>query len=121
MPLWLQGAFESAQAALLSAVLVVLPLVAVWWADGFKDRTPDALAQLAGQAWLIIHAVPLTLVAGMGHLFLGSVDLPLLLSLLLGSIPGIILGSYFSVRMPEAVLRLLLATILVIVGGRLVF
>ncbi|MDQ6754770.1 MAG: DUF6350 family protein [Actinomycetota bacterium] len=61
MPLWLQGVFESAQAAIFSAVLMVLPLVAVWWADGFRDRTPDALAQLAGQAWLIIHGVPLTL------------------------------------------------------------
>ncbi|HSU71946.1 MAG TPA: DUF6350 family protein, partial [Micrococcaceae bacterium] len=61
MPLWLQGVFESAQAAVISAVLVVLPLVAVWWAGGFQDRTPDALAQLAGQAWLIIHGVPLAL------------------------------------------------------------
>jgi hypothetical protein len=61
MPLWLQGVFESAQAAVISAVLVVLPLVAVWWAGGFQNRTPDALAQLAGQAWLIIHGVPLAL------------------------------------------------------------
>ena len=69
----------------------------------------------------IAHAVPLTLVAGLGHLALGSVDLPLLVSLLLGSLPGIAIGSHFSARMPDAVLRLLLAAILTFVGGRLVF
>ena len=51
----------------------------------------------------IAHAVPLTLVAGAGHWWLGSVDVPLLASLLSGSIPGIILGSYLSARVPDAV------------------
>ena len=69
----------------------------------------------------IAHAVPLTLVAGIGHWWLGSVDWPLLSSLLTGSIPGIILGSYLSARVPDAVLRPMLATVLVIVGSRLVF
>jgi uncharacterized protein len=69
----------------------------------------------------IAHAVPLTLVAGVGHWWLGSVDWPLLTSLLSGSIPGIILGSYLSARIPDAVLRPILATVLCIVGGRLVF
>ncbi len=69
----------------------------------------------------IAHAVPLTLIAGMGHLMLGSVDGPLLVSLLLGSVPGIILGSYLSLRMPDAVLRMLLAAVLTLVGARLVF
>jgi uncharacterized membrane protein YfcA len=68
----------------------------------------------------IAHAVPLTLVAGAGHWWLGSVDLPLLTSLLSGSIPGIILGSYLSARVPDAVLRPILAGVLCIVGGRLV-
>jgi uncharacterized membrane protein YfcA len=68
----------------------------------------------------IAHAVPLTLVAGAGHWWLGSVDVPLLTSLLSGSIPGIILGSYLSAHVPDAVLRPLLATVLCIVGGRLV-
>jgi uncharacterized membrane protein YfcA len=68
----------------------------------------------------IAHAVPLTLVAGVGHWWLGSVDWPLLTSLLSGSIPGIILGSYLSARIPDAVLRPILATVLCIVGGRLV-
>ena len=69
----------------------------------------------------IAHAVPLTLVAGIGHWWLGSVDWPLLSSLLAGSIPGIILGSYLSTHVPDTVLRPMLAGVLVIVGGRLVF
>ena len=69
----------------------------------------------------IAHAVPLTLVAGIGHWWLGSVDWPLFSSLLSGSIPGIILGSYLSARIPETVLRPMLATTLVIVGGKLAF
>jgi uncharacterized membrane protein YfcA len=69
----------------------------------------------------IAHAVPLTLVAGIGHWLLGSVDWSLLTSLLSGSIPGIILGSYLSSKVPDWVLRPILATVLVVVGGRLVF
>jgi uncharacterized membrane protein YfcA len=69
----------------------------------------------------IAHAVPLTLVAGVGHWWLGSVDWPLLASLLCGSIPGIVLGSYLSARVPDAVLRPILAGVLCVVGGRLVF
>ena len=61
MPLWLQGVFESAQAAILSALLVALPLVVVWATGGFANSQPDALARLAGQAWLLIHGVPLEL------------------------------------------------------------
>ena len=69
----------------------------------------------------IAHAVPLTLVAGVGHWWLGSVDWPLLMSLLAGSIPGIVLGSFLSAHIPDAVLRPILAATLVVVGGRLVF
>lgn len=68
----------------------------------------------------IAHAVPLTLVAGFGHWFLGSIDWHLVGSLLFGSLPGIVLGSYVSVRVPETVLRLTLATTLIIVGSKLV-
>ena len=68
----------------------------------------------------IAHAVPLTLVAGMGHWVLGLTDLSLLSSLLVGSIPGIILGSYAAPRMPDTALRYFLAGTLVVVGGRLV-
>jgi hypothetical protein len=69
----------------------------------------------------IAHAVPLTLVAGIGHWWLGSVNWLMLGSLLSGSIPGIVLGSYLSAHIPDAVLRPLLAAVLCIVGGRLVF
>lgn len=67
----------------------------------------------------IAHAVPLTLVAGIGHWALGSVDWALMGVLLIGSLPGIIIGSYFAVRVPETVLRLLLASVLILVAGKL--
>ncbi|MBM7405611.1 MULTISPECIES: sulfite exporter TauE/SafE family protein [Sphingomonas] len=67
----------------------------------------------------IVHAVPLTLVAGLGHLSLGNVDAPLLGGLLLGSIPGIIAGSLFASRASDRVLRPTLALVLVITGMRL--
>ena len=69
----------------------------------------------------IAHAVPLTLVAGTGHWALGSVDWALMGVLLIGSLPGIIIGSYCAVRVPETVLRLLLASILILVAGKLGF
>jgi uncharacterized membrane protein YfcA len=69
----------------------------------------------------IAHAVPLTLVAGLGHWWLGSVNWPLLASLLCGSLPGIVLGSHIAVRVPETVLRGTLAAVLTVVGARLVF
>jgi uncharacterized membrane protein YfcA len=68
----------------------------------------------------LAHAVPLTLVAGLGHWMFGSVDWTLLLSLLVGSLPGIYLGSHFVGRVPETILRFLLAAILMLVGGRLI-
>jgi uncharacterized membrane protein YfcA len=67
----------------------------------------------------IAHAVPLTLVAGIGHWALGSVDWALMGVLLIGSLPGIVIGSYFAVRVPETVLRLLLASVLILVAGKL--
>ena len=67
----------------------------------------------------IVHAVPLTAVAGMGHLSLGTVDIVLLGSLLLGSLPGIYIGSHLSSKLPEGILRPLLATMLLIIGTRM--
>jgi len=69
----------------------------------------------------IVHAVPLTAVAGMGHMALGTVDFVLLGSLLLGSLPGIYIGSHLSAKVPEKVLRPLLATMLLIIGLKMVF
>jgi uncharacterized protein len=68
----------------------------------------------------IAHAVPLTLIAGIGHWILGSIDWHLLGSLLAGSLPGVLIGSYVSARVPDAVLRFTLATALFLVAGRLV-
>jgi len=68
----------------------------------------------------IAHAVPLTAVAGLGHMTLGTVDLVLLGSLLLGSLPGIYIGSHLAAKVPEKVLRPLLAVMLLIIGTRLV-
>ena len=67
----------------------------------------------------IVHAVPLTLVAGLGHLFIGNFNLLLLLNLLAGSIPGIIIGSMLASKVPEKMLQPLLACVLVIAGWRL--
>jgi uncharacterized protein len=67
----------------------------------------------------IAHAVPLTLVAGAGHWMIGAVDWHIMGSLLAGSLPGIVLGSYVAIRVPERALRLVLAATLVIVAGRL--
>lgn len=67
----------------------------------------------------IAHAVPLTLVAGIGHWVLGEIDWHLMGVLLLGSLPGIMVGSYSAVRVPERVLRLALAVILIVVSGRI--
>ena len=67
----------------------------------------------------IAHAVPLTLVAGAGHWLLGAVDWHLMGVLLLGSLPGIIIGSYAAVRVPQTVLRVALASILIVVAGNI--
>jgi uncharacterized membrane protein YfcA len=67
----------------------------------------------------IAHAVPLTLVSGLGHLMLGSVDLFLLGALLLGSIPGVILGSLALARTNDRVIRMVLAAVLLVVTVRL--
>jgi uncharacterized protein len=67
----------------------------------------------------IAHAVPLTLVAGLGHWALGAIDWHLMGELLIGSLPGIAIGSYGAVRVPEKVVRLALAAILIVVSGKI--
>jgi uncharacterized membrane protein YfcA len=67
----------------------------------------------------IAHAVPLTLVAGTGHWIIGTVDWHLMGSLLAGSLPGIFIGSYLAVRVPEKALRLVLAATLIVVASKL--
>ena len=67
----------------------------------------------------IAHAVPLTLVAGIGHWAMGEVNWPLIGILLMGSLPGIVLGSYAALRVREAALRLTLAAVLILVAGKI--
>lgn len=68
----------------------------------------------------IAHAVPITLIAGLGHAALGNVDYPLLASLLVGSLPGILVGAHLAARIPEGLLRHSLAAVLLLAGGKLV-
>jgi uncharacterized membrane protein YfcA len=68
----------------------------------------------------IAHAVPLTFFAGIGHLFLGSIDVHLLVALLIGSLPGITIGSHLAARVPDRVLRPVLASTLALTGARLI-
>ncbi|MDH0302149.1 MULTISPECIES: sulfite exporter TauE/SafE family protein [unclassified Pseudomonas] len=69
----------------------------------------------------IAHAVPLTLVAGLGHAGMGNMDWSLLGYLLLGSLPGIYLGSHLTGRVSDRVLRPCLATMLLLIGYKLAF
>jgi uncharacterized membrane protein YfcA len=75
------------------------------------------VARLVGSD--IAHAVPLTLIAGLGHWAMGSVDFGLLLSLLIGSIPGIIAGSLIATRLSDRALVPILASTLAVVGIKL--
>ena len=68
----------------------------------------------------IAYAVPLTLVAGLGHASLGSVDWSLLVKLLAGSLPGIWIGSHLMARTPERAIRSLLSLLLAYAGLKLI-
>jgi uncharacterized membrane protein YfcA len=69
----------------------------------------------------IAHAVPLALIASIGYGQQGHIDWPLLASLLAGSLPGIIIGSLVATRIPDRVIRPLLAVILFLIGVKLFF
>ncbi|MBP0621348.1 sulfite exporter TauE/SafE family protein [Cupriavidus consociatus] len=75
-------------------------------------------AEVAGTD--IAYAVPLTAIAGLGHVWLGTVNWNLLLALLVGSIPGIWLGAQLSRALPERLVRAALATTLTLVAIKLV-
>ena len=68
----------------------------------------------------IAHAVPLTAIAGLGHLHFGSVDFNLLFGLLAGGIPAIYLGSLIGKNLPDRVLRPLIAILLLAMGIKLI-
>jgi len=69
----------------------------------------------------IVHAIPLAVFAGLGHLLIGNVDFGLLGHLLMGSIPAVILGAMLSTRIPHGLLRGVLALVLLVVGGKLIW
>lgn len=64
----------------------------------------------------VFHAAMLTTAAAIGQFYVGKVNLPLVGNLLIGSIPGVLLGSMLSARLPEKVVRPVLATVLFISG-----
>ena len=68
----------------------------------------------------ILHAAALLYVAGTGHIIAGNVDMGVVGWLLIGSIPGVLIGSHYSVHIPESILRLALACVLAISGLKLV-
>lgn len=69
----------------------------------------------------LAHAVPLTLVAGLGHMALGNVNYALLFALLIGSLPAILLGTKVATRLPDRILHPLLASTLFALGVKYAF
>jgi uncharacterized membrane protein YfcA len=69
----------------------------------------------------IAHAVPLTLIAGVGHLLGGTINPALLVALLIGSLPGIMLSSALAPRLPDTALRIVLALTLIAAATKLLF
>jgi uncharacterized protein len=68
----------------------------------------------------IFHAAALLWVAGFGHLVAGNVDLRTMAWLLTGSIPGVLISSHFTLRVPDRALRLGLASVLMLSGIKLI-
>lgn len=69
----------------------------------------------------IAHAVPLTLIAGIGHFFNDNIDFKLLAGLLIGSLPAVHLGSKAAARVPNSILQPILATLLIGIGIKFAF
>lgn len=67
----------------------------------------------------IVHAIPLAVFAGMGHLLIGNVNFTLLGNLLLGSAPAVVIGAILSSKLPHGLLRLALAVVLLSIGAKL--
>ena len=67
----------------------------------------------------IVHAIPLAMFAGLGHLLIGNVNFSLLGNLLVGSVPTVVVGAMLSARLPHAWLRGALAVVLLSIGLKL--
>jgi uncharacterized membrane protein YfcA len=129
---WLKPRFGAVSEARLAALTTVLGIVL-----GVLVSLTSVGAGALGMTALIVlypklpinrlvgsdiaHAVPLTLLGGLGHWYLGGVNFSLLVSLLIGSIPGIIVGSLIATRVSDKVLSPILAVVLAIIGMRLLF
>lgn len=114
LPTAVLGAVIGALVALTSVGAGVLGLVALFFLYPLLPAK-----QLVGAD--IAHAVPLTLVAGLGHAAIGNVNWTLLGSLLIGSLPAIHLGAAVAHRLPERVLRSFLATMLFAIAVKLLW
>ena len=121
----LQGTTLAAATVLVGAVLGTLVTISSIGAGAIGATILVLLyprlspAEIAGTD--IAYAVPLTAIAAFGHWWLGSIDWELLATLLLGSVPGITIGSLAARAIPEKILRGLLATTLTAVAAKLVF
>lgn len=69
----------------------------------------------------LAHAVPLTLIAGLGHMHLGTTDYSMLGWLLVGSIPGIYLGTKLGLKLPDKVVKTAIAIMLLVIGVSMLF
>ena len=116
-------AFYAARVGVLDPGRTAVLTIAVGAALGVLVTISSVGAGALGVTALLLlyRDLPLTLVAGLGHWVLGSIDWALLGSLLVGSLPGIVFGSYVSVRLPALALRLLLAAVLFLVAAQLLF
>lgn len=69
----------------------------------------------------LAHAVPLTAIAGLGHVQLGNIDFRLLIGLLIGSLPGVWLGSHIGAKIPERIVTTAIAIMLLLIALLLIF
>ncbi|MCB9162907.1 MAG: sulfite exporter TauE/SafE family protein [Flavobacteriales bacterium] len=122
-------AFKSAQAPLTVAAGAVLGLLVTLTSVGagalgavfLVYLYPLRLTPPRLVATDIVHAIPLALFAGSGHLLIGNFDVGLLGNLLLGSIPAVIIGALISAKVPHGLLRTMLVVVLLIVGAKLLW
>jgi hypothetical protein len=117
----LKGRLTIAAGALLGVIVTLTSVgAAAIGAVLLAQLYPKRLTPARLVASDIVHAVPLTLVAGLGHLLIGDVDFRLLGTLLVGSVPGVILGAVVSPHLPHRLLRRLLAIILMLVSIKMI-
>lgn len=110
---WLTGLLLGAVVTITSIGAGVLGTIAL-----FMLYPTMRIHRLVGTE--IAHAVPLTLIAGIGHAGFGNVDWPLLINLLMGSLPGIWIGSHLTGSVPDKFLRPALAGMLILIGIKMV-